>query len=195
MKTPIRTALFLLFSILILAGCGLFLGSSALKSKTYGIKFTPVGNSGTLRVDTANKGCKANPHNGCMYFPENTVGLVKFYLPGGQNNSKTCADNVRSVITQVQLTTTGNASKGDYTVFPLDAWIKSEAFSAVDLNTGIVYEKDVNAAANQVWLLNQNANDPAAGEKTFWYKVTATDCNTPANTWVTDPRGRNGGTY
>ena len=193
MKPWAKLVLALSICMLILSGCS---SSSMfkLKSKNYGIKLVPLGTSGELKVDSASNGCKANVHNGCMFFPENTVGLIKFFLPQGRNSAKTCADGVRNVITKIQLTASGNASKGDYTVFPLPDWVKDEAFSSVDLNTGIVYSKPVGEAANQVWLLNANANDPKNGDKTFWYRVTATDCTNPANTWVTDPRGRNGGT-
>ena len=131
-----------------------------------------------------------------MFFPENTVGLIKLYVQGGRNNSKTCATGARNVITKIELTATpgGNPNKGDFTVFPLPDWLKDEAFPGVVLATGIVYSEPVNQASNQVSLLNINANDPALGDKLFWYRVTAQNCTTPANTWVSDPRGRNGGT-
>lgn len=172
-----------------------------LSAKEFPVMFVTQGPSGVLKPDTPNNGCTAGPHNGCLRFANNTIGLLKFYLPGGQNKAKTCEDKVKAVITRVELATSGSGQKGDFDATPLDAWIKDEAFPLVSLTDGIVYERALDSATNQVWLLNTNANDPADGTRTFWYKVTAQACDDlengpedPAHIWETDPRGENTGT-
>ena len=91
-----------------------------------------------------------------------------------------------------------NEEKGDFNgPFPLADWLKDDAFSDVDLDTGIVYQAPSLAdARTQVWLVNMNSHEEPDVVKHFWYKVTATACEEKDGvraTWVTDPRGDNEG--
>jgi len=166
--------------------------STGSQSKFFAVKLVPQGNApGELRAINNGKNCVNNWHEGCMLFEEDKIGLIKFYLPGSFNKVKDC-DKAQSVITQVKLTTTGTDSKGDFTVFPLDDWIKNDAFPGVDVNDGIIYQETKDVARTQVWLVNMNSHPASEGHKQFWYEVTATDCAS-GETWVTDPRGENTG--
>jgi len=198
MNIRIKEMVIVTLSAIVLTGCatqiGLVGGGNRLAAKSFSIKLVPQGNSGVLQVHTANKGCVNNPHNGCIRFAKDTVGLVQFYLPGSRKTSKTCDDKgVKAVITGIQLTTTGSGEKGDFSVLP-DPWLKNEAILALDLADGYAYEADKTVATTQVWLLNANFNDAADGVKTFWYRVTAESCSDAKGTWVTDPRMENDGT-
>ena len=204
MRNPVKGLMIAALAAAVLTGCatqiGLTGGGNRLAAKAFSIKLVPQGNSGVLKVDTANKGCLNNPHNGCMRFAKDTVGLVQFYLPGSKQTSKTCDSGAKEVITGIQLTTTELATssggdKGDFTVLP-EQWLKDDAFLALDLSNGYAYEADVNNGTTQVWLLNANFNDAADGVKTFWYQVTAEACpgSNKDGPWVTDPRGENRGT-
>ena len=190
MKLSVKFLLISSLVALFLGGCAVGSSKSRISSKTYSIKFIPQGASGTLEVKTSNKGCKSNPHNGCMSFDVNTVGLIRLYLPG---RGRTCNEGARNVITMVELATTGASAKGDFTDLPVKDWLKNEAFAGLVLATGIVHTSPVTEASSEVWLLNANANDASLGAKDFWYRVTAQNCTLPASTWETDPRGRNGG--
>jgi len=176
-----------------------FLGFGSTQVETYSVKLVPQGTSGVLKVDEQNK-CNKGKHDGCMLFEVNEIGLIKFYLPGSKKQLKNCT-NADKVITKVEVTTTGaggdpEADKGDYdrtNLLPL--WVKTDAFTSVNRTTGVVYQAHKkNDAFTQVILVNLNSNKAADGEKSFWYRVTATDCETPANQWVSDPRGDNEGT-
>jgi len=184
-------------------GLGVFVpsifGFSSVDVKDYSVKLVPQGTSGVLKVDKDNK-CKKGKHKGCLLFEVDEIGLIKFYLPGSKDKIKNCS-NANKVITKVEITTTGmggdsEAEKGDYDrTNPLPVWAKTEAFTNVNRNTGIVYHATKDNAFTQVLLVNLNSSNEADGEKHFWYRVTATDCETPANTWVSDPRGDNEGTH
>jgi len=169
--------------------------STGNQSEFYAIELVPQGQSGTLKVNKANQ-CKKNPHEGCLLFEEDKVGLIKFYLPGSKYKVENCT-KAKAVITRIELTTTvksgsTNDEKGDFSV-PLDDWIKDYAFPAVDTATGVVYDADVSYARTQAWLVNMNSHNAKDGDKEFWYRVTATDCDNHELTWVTDPRGDNKG--
>ena len=177
-------------------------GSGTLRAKVFPVKMTPQGGSGVLRVDSNNNGCKANKHKGCLRFPENTVGLIKFYLPGSAKRAKTCngQSKAKAVITKIEISVTpdlGDPNKGNFDPanLPLPEWVEAEAFPLVVLDEGHVYKKDVNTGSSQVWVLNTNTNDPAGGPRVFWYRVTAESCKaSPPGPWTTDPRGENDGT-
>jgi hypothetical protein len=135
-------------------------------------------------------------------FEEDKVGVIKFYLPGNKYKIEKCP-KAKHVITKVELTTTiddtkPNDQKGKFTgPFPLENWIRDDAFSDIDLDTGIVYQPaSLDYARTQAWLVNMNSHEPP-GLKQFWYKVTATACakndEGTHDTWVTDPRGDNEG--
>jgi hypothetical protein len=178
---------------LFVAACTVGAPGPGLSAKVYAVKFVPQGNTGVLKADTPNQGCQKSPHNGCLLFSENTVGLLKFYLPDSRSQARSCATGARNVITRVELSATGSGEKGDFSDLPLPEWLQKEAFSGVDLDSGVLYSASIDQGLSQIWLLNANANDSAAGVRTFWYRVTAQNCTTPANTWVSDPRGENTG--
>jgi hypothetical protein len=174
------------------------------QTKHYGIKLVPIGGAGgKLKVDKANQ-CANDKHEGCLVFETNKVGQIKFYLPGSQYEMKKCDGTKKragKVITKVELADESlddDPTKGDFGgPFPLDNWLKYDAFPAVDLDDGIVYEAPWNKAATQVFLENLNSHKAGDGIKSFWYRVTVTDCDEYDEgmryTWVTDPRGDNKG--
>ena len=176
-----------------------FLGFENAKRIEYMVKLVPQGASGELKVDKKNK-CRKGKHKGCLLFEVDKVGLITFYLSGSRKKVKNCS-NATEVITRIEITTTGednnpDASKGDFDrTSPLPLWVKTNAFTNINLKTGIVYEATEKNGLTQVIRLNQNSHDQKIGERRFWYRVTATDCETPANTWTTDPRGDNEGTH
>jgi hypothetical protein len=177
----------------------LFWGFSGGQLETYSVKLKPTA-GGVLEITKSNKCKQGKEHPGCLVFEEDKIGLVRFYLKGSNKHkaNKCPPDGSASkVITKIQLTATGaggdaQAVKGDFTVFPLPPWVENDAFPKVNLNTGIVYQAALADARTQAWLINMNSHD-AGAIKSFWYKVTATDCANPATTWVTDPRGDNEG--
>lgn len=205
MKISIRTLAVGSLAVVIAAGAIGFPLAGNSASKDYDIKLTPV--NGTTELEAERKAgppCSKNA-KGCMMFDKGVTGMIKLHLQGTSKKSKTCDDpGVDKVITEIKLTTTGenndkDALKGDFTKAP-DPWLKNYAFIGVDLNDGVVFEGDATAGSSNpgrtlVWLVNMNNHDPSLGEKTFWYQVTATECNGGANPdkWITDPRGENKG--
>jgi len=171
---------------------------------TYYVELKPL-DAGVLEVKHTNK-CKNKKHPGCLLFEEGKVGLIKFFLAGSRNKDKKCPE-AQKVIIRIELTAKGKApdpkdvnpvaAKGDFTG-KLPHWVKDDAFSVVDLSTGIVYQAtSVDDARSQAWLVNMNSHDATEGVKSFWYKVTATACEEnkdgTRDAWVTDPRGDNEG--
>lgn len=176
-----------------------FLGFGSVDVQDYSVKLVPQGTNGVLKVDKSNK-CKKGKHEGCLLFEVDEIGLIKFYLPGSKNQIKNCT-NANKVITKIEITTKGigddpEAVKGDYDrTNPLPLWVKTDAFTNVNRTNGIVYLATKDNAFTQALLVNLNSHNEADGERHFWYRVTATDCETPANQWVSDPRGDNEGTH
>jgi hypothetical protein len=86
MNIRIKGTVMAALSMFVLTGCATQIGltgdGNRLAAKAFSIKLVPQGNSGVLKVDTGNKGCVNNPHNGCLRFAKDTIGLVQFYLPG-----------------------------------------------------------------------------------------------------------------
>ena len=184
---------------LLLSGCAANIGTRAnggLAAEVYPVKLVPQGSTGVLRIDTPNKGCASQQHNGCIRFAENTIGLMKFYLPGAKKTAQSCDSGAQSVITQIDISVVGSGEKGDFdpSNLPLPPWVETQAFPLVDRATGHAYQKDVSEGLNQVWLLNTNANNPQDGTKIFWYRVKAESCDGPPRVRITDPRGENDGT-
>ena len=176
-----------------------FLGLTGNKFGTYPVKLSPDNSSDVLhvKVEDISKKCINDKHAGCMLFKKNHVGTVKFYH-GSKYNTKSC-DNSQKVITKIELTTTGTGDKGVFNgepgwTQPAD-WLKVNAFPSVDLASGIAYEAaNVDQARSLVYLSNMNNHDASEGTKTFWYRVTVSDCDGEEGPWVSDPRGDNKGT-
>lgn len=175
---------------------------------TYSVELKP-GHSGVLEVKHADK-CKQHGHTGCLRFEKDKVGLIKFFLQGSSTINRKCP-KANSVITKIELTAKGiapksdpdpddvnpEAEKGDFTG-NLPDWVRDDAFSGVDLSTGIVYQATtLNDARTQELLVNMNSHNASEGVKSFWYKVTATACienkDGTRDIWVSDPRGDNEG--
>lgn len=186
--------------------------ASGSQTKLYGVKLTPDGNSGDLKVklSTNTKKCNKKVHDGCMLFETDKVGQIKFYVPGSAFEMRKCSGTTpkaKNVITKIELAVVEkeadedyvpDGSKGDFNKTPLADWIKYDAFSAVNLANGIVYEAPWDKAATQVFLENLNSHNAELGVLPFWYRVTVTACNDEDGdgvheTWVTDPRGDNEG--
>jgi hypothetical protein len=167
--------------------------------KLYRVKLVPQGASGGTLLAQLDKGKKCSgDFEGCMKFPEDKVGLIKFYLPGSKKENRQCPGpgGAGKVITEIKLTTTedggvADGSKGDFTAAP-DPWLKLDAFPNVQAD-GVVYSADTTTGQSHVWLTNSNSNDAALGSKVFWYQVTVTKCSDPTVKWTTDPRGVNTG--
>jgi hypothetical protein len=197
MKIIIHRLIIPAVSVMLFSGCAANVGvrgKDTLAAQVFPVRLVPQG-GGVLKVDTPNQGCVNNLHNGCIRFDENTVGLMKFYLRGSKKKVETCSTGARNVITAIQISVTGSGEKGDFSVLPLPEWIQLEAFPLLDRSTGLVYDKAVDDGASQVWMLNANANDAALGAREFWYRVTAKSCASPTQTWTSDPRGENEGTW
>lgn len=201
MNNPVKGLMIAAFSAVVLAGCATQPGFShgqinrhVLRGEEVPVQLATQGSTGKLLVLTRNRGCKSAPHNGCMLFEKDSVALIKFFMSGSEIENKDCSDkSTTAVITGIQLTTTGSGEKGDFTVLP-EAWLRDEAFLALDLTNGYVFKVDKSLATTQVSLLNANFNDAANPPKSFWYQVTAESCDDDKGPWVTDPRGDNMGT-
>lgn len=165
------------------------------------VMLIPQGSEGNLRVDKHNQ-CSKKMHPGCLLFRRGELSNIVFHLNGSRNEGKSCSDSKnKNVITKIELTATsaGKDTKDDKGDFdrtpPLPAWLK-DAFPAINLDTGIVFEASLDVARTQAWVLNLNNHENQPGEptviKSFWYKVTVTACDGSA-TWVSDPRGDNEG--
>jgi len=175
---------------------------SGYKFGGYPVKLIPDKGSDVLlvKVDDSKKKCKKDDHPGCILFEEDHVGAVKFYLDGSKFETKSCK-NSKKVITKIELTTTGAGDKG---VFKGEAgwtqpepWVKVNAFPSVDLASGIAYEAtELDQARSLVFLFNMNNHDASKGTRTFWYRVTVSECpgGVGKGPWVSDPRGDNKGT-
>jgi hypothetical protein len=172
--------------------------------KLYRVKLIPQGANGGTLLAQLDKGKKCSGNfEGCMKFPEDKVGLIKFYLPGSKKKDRQCPEpddlgpeSQIKVITEIKLTTTedGNfadGSKGDFNVAP-DPWLKLDAFPNVKAD-GVIYTADTTTGRSHVWLTNDNSHDAELGPRTFWYQVTVTKCSDPTVKWTTDPRGVNTG--
>jgi hypothetical protein len=161
---------------------------------TYPVRLTQKGDTGLeVSVRDNKQKCETSDNKGCMQFPEDKIGLIKFYLDGSKFKNKGC-DKDKEVITKIELTTTGIDDKGTFGN-PLDPWIRNDAFPGVNLLTGIVYEALPANGRTQVFLANMNSNDASDDPKIFWYRVTVSACpEESGGPWVTDPRGVNKGT-
>lgn len=172
--------------------------------KDYEILLTPQGASGTLGVHLAfGQSCAGNPHDGCMNFATDTVGVISFRVRGNPNgltctNPSAPSKVAKQVITKIELTDkpsggSGTSPKGDFSGGLADTWLKKFAFPQVVQGTGVLYDVSYNNGLARMTLVNLNSHPEQSGSKPFWYKVTVTDCADPINTWATDPRGDNKG--
>jgi len=163
----------------------------------YSVQLTPHASSGKLSIESPAGKCEKGNHAGCLVFEEDKIGVIRLFLPGSEKTVKTCQD-ASNVITRIELTTTGeggdqNAENGVF-AGNLPIWIKVNAFKKVSRVSGIVYDTTLDQAVTRVTLINLNANDMNNGVKNFWYRVTVTSCQNPADSWLTDSRGDNMGT-
>ena len=177
------------------------------------VMLVPQGIGENLKVDKDPQ-CRENRHPGCLLFRQGELGNIVFHLYGSRKEAKICSDsNAKNVITKIELTTTSAVqgpkddkhedAKGNFDrSVPLPAWLK-DAFPAIDLDTGIVYEAALDVARTQAWVLNLNNHENQPGEPavimSFWYKVTVEACDKNKDgtrtMWVSDPRGDNEGNH
>ena len=151
------------------------------------------------KTDDLKGKCKWLNHPGCLLFGKNQRGSITFYLPGYKKDNAQCPE-AKNVITRIELTTKAEDDcpiKGDFDrTLKLDPWVKN-AFSHVELDTGIVYEAQWDEAWAQTTLFNlNNHKHEIEGVRSFWYRVTVKSCpkkEHPSETWVVDPRGDNEG--
>jgi hypothetical protein len=202
---------FLLFG----GATGIYLGNPLGNNlEVYPVKLTTDTNTDgkkivSVDVDDNNKKCKKDNHPGCLLFGQDKVGAINFYLKGSKRNTEKCkkddATPKRKVITKIELTTQEHGDDPDKGIFDGDSgwatpdkWLKENAFPSVDLTTGIAYEikpADIEEMARtRVFLTNMNDHDAKEGTKTFWYKITVSQCDGKDGPWVSDPRGDNKGT-
>ena len=173
--------------------------------RNYDVLLTPQGATGTLGVHLGfGQSCAVNPHYGCMNFEVDTVGAITFRVAGNPARL-TCGDpanpssqDADKVITRIEVTdrpsgSSGTSQKGDFSGPLAGTWLKTYAFPQVDQNTGILYDVPVNNGLTHLTLVNLNSHPQADGIKSFWYRVTVTDCDDPTRSWVSDPRGDNQG--
>jgi hypothetical protein len=203
----------------VLAAVAGFYGSQVVaklgaQTKHYAVKLVAPGTSGgELKVDVKNQ-CNSNGHPGCLLFETGKVGQIKFYMQDSKHEFQKCSGTkktAKKVITKVELTTelaaptpdkpNDKEEHGDFIAdhsnptFALEDWLKYDAFPAVDLKTGVVFEATYDKAATQVFLDNLNSHT-SDDIKHFWYRVTVTGCEEVDGVrpvWVSDPRGDNKG--
>lgn len=174
--------------------------------KEYDILLIPQGNGGTMGVKLDfGKPCNVKQHDGCMDFDVNTVGVITLKLTGSPHRLACAPEGAPNpqqyaskVITKIELTSTPmegdtTSSKGDFSG-GLEDWLKQYAFLQVNQTTGVLYEVPKEQGLARLTLVNLNSHpSEEGGSKSFWYRITVTDCDDESKTWVTDPRGDNKG--
>jgi hypothetical protein len=197
----LQRLLFSLPAVLLTTAVAVNAAAQTLETVYYPVKLLP-GNAPDKQIITAeneDKRCSKSPvHNGCMLFTEGTVGVIHFYLPGPPHKTK-CSDfppqSGKKVITKIELSTTpmqNDQTKGVFGTAVQD-WLKNKAFSEVDASDGVVYDKDNTTGETNWFLTNRNSHSHDQGLKSFWYRITVTDCDDSTLQWVFDPRGDNEG--
>ncbi len=195
-------------AIFILAACDP--GSSAQvmvrdsKWKAAIIKLTPTGPPGTVgspgSVNLPGNDSCASVALGCVKFARENTGTITFVLAGSPE-VQTCSDaGVQRVITKIEFTdkvSGADPEKGDFyasAANPLPGVIKTQAITALDVDSGEAYSKP-DHTQGETWVNLINVNGPGAvdsGGKTLWWRVTISDCS-DGKIWMTDPRLVNGG--
>lgn len=150
----------------------------------------------------ANQGCTSGsgPRLGCVKFAREDTGTLTFALVGS-HEIKTCSDaGVQRVITKIEFTDRASGTdpeKGDFyasVTNPLPSVLKTQAITALDVNSGEAYFKSNHTQGEtRVNLINVNGPGAvSAGGKTLWWRVTISKCSN-GHIWRTDPRLVNGG--
>lgn len=137
---------------------------------------------------------------GCVKFARENTGTITFVLAGSPE-VQTCSDaGVQRVITKIEFTdkvSGADPEKGDFyasAANPLPGVIKTQAITALDVDSGEAYSKP-DHTQGETWVNLINVNGPGAvdsGGKTLWWRVTISDCS-DGKIWMTDPRLVNGG--
>jgi len=185
--------------------------AQAIDFHKYAVKFVAKQNEGELSVFSGNKGCNKGQGNkkGCINFPEDSIGLIKFYM-GPEKQIRTCSDpSTKWVISKVELSdhgyrvvdeTDSNKTKvSDKGIFetshlPHQKYLE-DIFPQYDQSTGFLYVAPTPLeGVSQVTILNLNNNDNADGVKDIWYRVSAAKCGSdPVEVLISDPRLENEG--
>jgi len=139
--------------------------------------------------------CPAAEKIGCVQFEPGELGTITFKIQNGVKD-KTCTSIPKPmwVITKIQLTAYESTTpgKGDYSnTQPAPGWL-TDAFPALNGETGVVYEPDKDSATSTAVITDWNNHDKAEGVKTLYYKVWGNNCDSD-NPVETDPSVRNGG--
>lgn len=184
--------------LIVIAVCALMLTGCATqslspkKSKNFGVSMEAKPGQGTVKLLSKAQGWKkSGKNNGYVGYDQGESGFTLFTIKK-EDLSATCADGAEWVITQMALTTQGdaNSQKGAETTFgkKQPAWLR-DAFPDVDLDTG--YLLDVGIQEGRTFLIVDNANNQV-GEKLIYYKVTLSPCD-GGQSYSTDPAWGNGG--
>ena len=96
--------------------------------------------------------CPSTAAIGCVQFDPGELGTITFKIQNGGEKYKTCKSNPKAtwVITKIQLTAYESTTpgKGDYSnTQPAPAWL-TDAFPALNGETGVVYEPDAGSATS-----------------------------------------------
>jgi len=140
--------------------------------------------------------CPASAKIGCVQFDPGELGTITFKIQNGGAKDKTCTSNPKPawVITKIQLTAYESTTpgKGDYSNTQLAPGWLTDAFPALNGETGVVYGPDKDSATSSAVITDWNNHDKAEGVKILYYKVWGNNCDSD-NPVVTDPMVRNGG--
>lgn len=165
---------------------------SPKKSKNFGVSMEVKQGQGTVKLLSKAQGWKkSGKKDGYVGYAQGESGFTLFTIKK-EDLAATCADGAEWVITQMALTTQGDANKqkGVEITFgkKQPAWL-FDAFPDVDLNTGFLL--DVGIQDGRTFLIVNNANNQV-GEKMIYYKVTLSPCD-GGKAYSTDPAWGNGG--
>jgi len=190
---------------LLLAGCPVFQStvyvSQPLTFKHLKVKFqNPVTSGANLEIPAIPTCPPTSQNPGCVSFDVDEFGAMTFELlgQGAGTGPKKCSDgnSVKWVITKIDGTVTGNSTtfKGSGWGSALSAWANEAFYPIKDSSSGVLYEQDYDKGSTEVTIINKNNHDPADGTKILYYRVTATECDTPNATKSSDPGVENKGT-
>jgi len=158
--------------------------------ENYVVELTAARGAGKLKVHKSPKKC-SNGKEGCMEFSANTVGTVRFQFKGNQRDRDcTTSPKANWVITEIQLSGTGDPStdKGTFPDTP-ETWL-IDAFPGINESNGVIYTSTADTASKSVTIINLN-NNTLANPKDVYYQVTATSCLDRVPPIGIDPKIRN----
>ena len=167
------------------------------KVKNFGISLEAKPNQGEVKILSKPQGAgKAGKKDGYLGYAQGESGSVLFTIKK-EDLSDNCAGTAEWVITQIALTTVGDAGneKGVAATFdqPQPPWLKEAFPDTTPAVNGYVLDVGKDEAQTFAIVKNDNAQE---GEKLVFYRVTLTPCDDQGGTLEplkTDPAIRNGG--